>query len=268
MAIIRTNKVKGHYARISHVLLQDESLTWEARGLASYLLSKPPDWRIEVDELIHSSPAGRKVVYRIIIELVKAGYIIREKNRKKGRFKADYYLYETKELAETHVSPMPVTGTGHGHRSRTSVTDIGNGHRLYKEEQTKEEQTKEEQTKDTQTTDDKPPSVESSEKKQPLSRHSFEILLKWAKWQKVTTGTVRDAELLAKARIKDGIKDDEVDLWLKACASPDVEQPQPEKRELPGVVDADLRQKLLEELHVRLNENTFARWFAPIQEVS
>src|SRR5262249_9829439 len=167
MAIIRTNKVEDQYARISRFLLQDESLTWEARGLASYLLSKPPDWEIEVDELIHSSPAGRKVIYRILDELIHAGYMIREKVRHNGRFESDYYLYESRYLAKTHVSPMPLTGTGNGHPSRASVTDIGNGHRPYKEEQTKEEQTKE-----TQTTDDKLPSVESVEKKQPLSRHS------------------------------------------------------------------------------------------------
>src|SRR5262249_26975974 len=81
-------------------------------------------------------------------------------------------------------------------------------------------------------------------------------------------GTVRDADLLARARFKDGKKDSEVDLWLAARGSPDGEQPQREKRDLPGVVDADLRQKLLDGLHVRRNENAFTRWFAPIQEVS
>jgi predicted transcriptional regulator len=99
---IRTKKQKTPYTSISRVLLQDPRLTFEARGLASYLLSKPDNWEIDVDALIRESPAGRDAIYRIIKELCNEGYLIREKYRERGKFKYDYTLYETRELAAKH----------------------------------------------------------------------------------------------------------------------------------------------------------------------
>jgi hypothetical protein len=99
---IRTKKQKSPYTSISRVLLQDPKLTFEARGLASYLLSKPDNWEIDVDALIRESPAGRDAIYRMIRELCAQGYLIREKYRERGKFKYDYTLYETRELAAKH----------------------------------------------------------------------------------------------------------------------------------------------------------------------
>jgi predicted transcriptional regulator len=99
---IRTKKQKSPYTSISRVLLQDPRLTFEARGLASYLLSKPDNWEIDVDALIRESPAGRDAIYRMIRELCAQGYLVREKYRERGKFKYDYTLYETRELAAKH----------------------------------------------------------------------------------------------------------------------------------------------------------------------
>lgn len=52
-------------------------MSWEARGLLLYILSKPDDWSIYLDELIKnsSSPPNRtKTAFR---ELIEAGYIYR-----------------------------------------------------------------------------------------------------------------------------------------------------------------------------------------------
>jgi hypothetical protein len=102
MPTIRTRKQKSPYTSISRVLLQDPRLTFEARGLASYLLSKPDDWEIDVDALIRESPAGRDAVYTIIKELCAQGYLIREKYRLRGQFQFRYTLYESRELAANH----------------------------------------------------------------------------------------------------------------------------------------------------------------------
>jgi hypothetical protein len=103
MATIRNKKQKNPYTSISRVLLQDPKLTFEARGLASYVLSKPDNWEIDVDALIRESPAGRDAIYHMIRELCVQGYLIREKYRERGKFQYRYTLYESKELAAHHT---------------------------------------------------------------------------------------------------------------------------------------------------------------------
>jgi hypothetical protein len=103
MATIRNKKQKNPYTSISRVLLQDPKLTFEARGLASYVLSKPDNWEIDVDALIRESPAGRDAIYHMIRELCVQGYLIREKYRERGKFQYRYTLYESKELAANHT---------------------------------------------------------------------------------------------------------------------------------------------------------------------
>lgn len=54
---------------------QDERLSYEARGVLSYLLSKPGDWQIRVGDL-QTEHCGRDKVYRILRELKQCGYLV------------------------------------------------------------------------------------------------------------------------------------------------------------------------------------------------
>lgn len=56
---------------------QDNRLQWKDRGLLWYLLSKPKDWQVRLQDLINSSPAGRDEVQGILSRLQKAGYMQR-----------------------------------------------------------------------------------------------------------------------------------------------------------------------------------------------
>ncbi len=51
--------VHQNYAQIPNETLQDQSLSFEARGLLSMLLSMPHDWAINKEWLISQSDAGR-----------------------------------------------------------------------------------------------------------------------------------------------------------------------------------------------------------------
>src|SRR5436305_15226719 len=97
MPIIRTEKSRDPYARIHRDLLQDATLTYEARGLAAYLLSKPADWEIEIGDLIAQSPDGKDKIYRILRELADAGYLVKFSVRENGRFGTTYTLFEAKQ---------------------------------------------------------------------------------------------------------------------------------------------------------------------------
>lgn len=76
MSIVRRKKT-SQYSSLHNQLLQDERLSYSARGLASYLLSLPEDWTIIKEQLYnHSEKDGRKVVDRCFIELLQYGYMI------------------------------------------------------------------------------------------------------------------------------------------------------------------------------------------------
>lgn len=57
--------------------LRDPRLSWKAKGIAAYLLSKPNGWRIWTADLIKRSTDGRDAVLTGLAELQAAGYLER-----------------------------------------------------------------------------------------------------------------------------------------------------------------------------------------------
>jgi len=95
MGIVRVQK-NSNYSVISNVHLQDESLSWKAKGILSYLLSKPDNWQVYVAHLKNQSTDGRDATASGIRELIDAGYITRDYSRNEagqitGR---DYVVHE------------------------------------------------------------------------------------------------------------------------------------------------------------------------------
>lgn len=56
---------------------QDRRLSYEARGVLFYLLSRPDDWKIVVADL-QQEGCGRDKTYRVLNELIDCGYVTRE----------------------------------------------------------------------------------------------------------------------------------------------------------------------------------------------
>lgn len=97
MTIIRVvHGEENPYFLMARAAAQDKNLSYEARGMLAYLLSKPDDWRVVVEDLSTHS-CGRDQCRRIIKELIIAGYIVRRDvfvgNLKNG------YEYEVRETA-------------------------------------------------------------------------------------------------------------------------------------------------------------------------
>lgn len=64
--------------------VEDDALTWQARGLLLYLLSKPNHWRTDRGHLATQAPNGLSSVRSILAELELAGYLTRERVRGEG----------------------------------------------------------------------------------------------------------------------------------------------------------------------------------------
>jgi hypothetical protein len=104
--------VENNYAVIPNETLQDQSLTFEARGILCLLLSLPADWEIHKSWLQKQAPScGRDKLTRILGELQKAGYLRRQSRQgESGKMDGvDWYVYPTAQL-ENRMTENPSCG--------------------------------------------------------------------------------------------------------------------------------------------------------------
>ena len=93
-SIIRVQKGQENpYVMIDKRIFIDAGLSWKAKGILGYLLSKPDDWTIMVVDLIKQSTDGRDSVYSGLKELAACGYVKRMDLRdNRGRLSGCEYL--------------------------------------------------------------------------------------------------------------------------------------------------------------------------------
>ena len=92
--IIRVKKETG-YVVIDKTFLDDKSLSWKAKGIMAYMLSKPDDWTFYLDELMKHSTDGKSSFRSGFKELQNAGYVHRVKHRQEdGTFEWETIVHE------------------------------------------------------------------------------------------------------------------------------------------------------------------------------
>lgn len=90
---------ESDYFVYSRSTAQDSSISYEALGVLTYLISKPSTWETNVRDLAKRSSKYR--IYKALRELRKAGYLSLEKEKGQGRFSRwVYQIYESKQLIE------------------------------------------------------------------------------------------------------------------------------------------------------------------------
>lgn len=94
MSIIKTK----NYSVICNDFFSDTRLSWKAKGLLGYLLTKPDSWVTSVSHLSAASEDGRDSTAAGIKELLSLGYIKRKQAGDTGKFKYEYEIVRTKQL--------------------------------------------------------------------------------------------------------------------------------------------------------------------------
>lgn len=85
--------------------LADERLSWRAKGILAYLLSKPNDWRTREKDLINRAVEGRDAVRAAMKELEACGYLLKEQPRSgAGTFAPNEYI-----IVESPTESAPFT---------------------------------------------------------------------------------------------------------------------------------------------------------------
>ena len=105
--ILRTKK-ENNFVQIDKRILNDRELSWQAKGLHTYLMSLPDNWVVNVSDLKNRSTNGRDSTGAIINELIAAGYITRQLlQSESGKFEGyDYTIFEEKQA----VNAISVSG--------------------------------------------------------------------------------------------------------------------------------------------------------------
>lgn len=76
MAIYRVKKNKN-YVVLNRTALNDERLSWKAKGIIAYMLSMPDDWKFYIEEIASHAKDGVDSLRSGIKELSKHGYVKR-----------------------------------------------------------------------------------------------------------------------------------------------------------------------------------------------
>src|SRR5262249_62115727 len=83
--IFRIHKTKRDpWVQVDKRIFENVELSWAARGLLGYLLSRPDNWQVRMGDLISRGPTGRDAMRRMVKELETAGYVRRGRERGGG----------------------------------------------------------------------------------------------------------------------------------------------------------------------------------------
>src|SRR5699024_7573222 len=87
---------ENNYVSIDNKVFTDESLSWKAKGILGYLLSRPDDWQVIIQDVVNQSVDGRDSVMTGLNELEEKKYIHKHRRRNaKGHFIGwVYYVFE------------------------------------------------------------------------------------------------------------------------------------------------------------------------------
>ena len=126
MAVFRVYKESGNFVTVHKSFIHDENLSWKAKGILLYLLSRPDDWQIYETELVRHSTDGLSGLKTGIKELEKVGYIQRTRKRDdKGRLKEyEYVVYEKPN--HIRFSNVGKTYVGKSHTTNNNSTNNKN----------------------------------------------------------------------------------------------------------------------------------------------
>ena len=110
---IHRRKKKKDFVILDTHCLRNPALKWDAKGLHSYLMQLPDDWKINISDLTNRSKDGTEGTSTPMNALIKAGYVKRIKVfGERGRFAGyDYEVFEHPlEIEEREVLESTVTG--------------------------------------------------------------------------------------------------------------------------------------------------------------
>jgi hypothetical protein len=117
------------YVMLNKKFLEHPQLSYRAKGILSYILSKPDHWNLNVSDLVNHGKEGRDAIYSAVKELVQHGFMQHICYREHGKISHyEYIVYE--QPLETPIERITYTsvqkkeaGTDHLYSAENPETD-------------------------------------------------------------------------------------------------------------------------------------------------
>ncbi|KRM84134.1 primosome [Limosilactobacillus coleohominis DSM 14060] len=112
MAKIKKVYQKG-FTTVDNTILNDEAVSWKAKGLFTYLWSKPDNWNYSVKEVTKHAKDGRDSTSDGVQELEELGYLKREQTNEKGSFGSSVWtlserpIFKKQTKSKKEETPKP-----------------------------------------------------------------------------------------------------------------------------------------------------------------
>lgn len=104
MKEVLRSKENVPFTQIANAVLEDKDISWKAKGIFSYLYSRPQDWDFSGHRIKNNAKDGRDSTYEGLKELEEAGYLIRTRNQDGS---VDYDISWRKPDTENPDKPNP-----------------------------------------------------------------------------------------------------------------------------------------------------------------
>lgn len=107
--MIHKAKCADKFTIIPNSLAANAELSFAARGLLLYLLSKPVEWDVTMADMRREGGCGREKIWSLLRELEAAGYLGRVQAKKKGKFQQSQYEVYSEPRTEKPCTEKPCT---------------------------------------------------------------------------------------------------------------------------------------------------------------
>lgn len=135
--VIRVQKRPNNFVMMDKSFLEDTKLSYKAKGILAYLLSKPDNWKVIVGNLVNYSTDGKASVYAGLKELKECGYYEKIPIRDdKGHFvrwestvyECPYPLTDFPEMGNPQMDNPFMGNREHNNNYNTNKLNISNSH--------------------------------------------------------------------------------------------------------------------------------------------
>ena len=126
--LVRRGRRNARYTAISNEIIDHPRLSPEARIALIYLLSKPDDWQLQINDLRRllgtaDKICGRNKAYEVLRELKASAYVVAVEELLKGRFhRLTYYVFD-----EPHEDPDGFRADLCGGAKAEAVSSVADG---------------------------------------------------------------------------------------------------------------------------------------------
>ncbi len=97
------------YGMVPNLLLNDNKISLKAKGLFSFMQSKPDGWNFSVEKISFQCKESKSAISEGLRELENFGFLVRKKQQTGSGFVVDYHIYFT-PIKKKANSRFPIIG--------------------------------------------------------------------------------------------------------------------------------------------------------------